>query len=205
MMSASSTDLIQGATPAVTYTGGSGSTMNELSAGESTWTDGSLATVYGQGGSGGDDIDHAAYGSVTGTVGGGDIDTFVTYDLGSPHFLSQVDVYMGWNDSGRDDSSFNLLVSSNGVDFNAVAMYDKGGDNTGQIGNPVTNLHSITDDGGGYIASGVQYVQLQFTDADNGWAGMVELDVFGRQVPEPSAIAMMGLAGLALVVARSRR
>ncbi|MCA9239904.1 MAG: hypothetical protein KDA37_06885 [Planctomycetales bacterium] len=204
LLTASSTDLIQGLLPVVTYTGGSGSTTNELSAGESAWTDGSLKTVYGEGGSGGDAVDHAAYGTVTGTVGGADIDTFVTYDLGAKHDLSAIDVYLGWNDSGRDDSSFNALVSADNVTFTQIAAYDKGGDNTGQITVPVTNLHSIVDDGGASIASGVRYVQLQFTDADNGFAGMVELDVFGTQVPEPLAAGLVGLVGLVLAGLRRR-
>lgn len=180
LITASSSDLIHGLLPTVTYTGGTGNTMFELSAGESVWTDGLIATVYGEGGSGGDDVDHAAYGAVTGTVGGSPIHTFVTYDLGELYDLTQVDVFMGWNDSGRDDASFMLNVSSNGTNFLPIIDYDKGGDNTGAITTPITHLHSIVDDGGASIAPApVRYVQLQFTDADNGTAGMVELDVFG--------------------------
>lgn len=204
LLTASSTDLIQGLLPTVTYTGGAGSTTNESSAGESVWTDGNLQTVYAQGGSGGDAVDHAAYGSITATVGGADIDAFVTYDLGAHYILSAIDVYMGWNDSGRDDSSFNALVSSDNVTFTQIAAYDKGGDNTGQIGTPITNLHRIVDDGGGSIAGGVRYVQLQFTDADNGFAGMVEVDVFGTPVPEPTTLGLAGLAGLVLAGLRRR-
>ena len=110
----------------------------------------------------------------------------------------------GWNDSGRDDFSFNLLVSPNGVDFAQIASYGKGSDNTGQITVPITSLHSITDDGAANIASGMQYVQLQITDADNGFAGLVELDVFGTVVPEPASFVLWGLAGLAFAILRKR-
>lgn len=175
---ASAIDLAEGLTATVSYAGGTGSTMQELSTGESVWTDGSIATVYGQGGSGGDEIDHAAYGTVNGTVGGTDIDTLVTFDLLGSFDLARIDVFMGWNDSGRDDSSFNVSVSSDNVSYTQIASYNKGGDNTGAFTTPVTNRHRIDDDAAGKIALGVQYVQFQFTDADNGFAGVVEFDIF---------------------------
>jgi|GEM_PF-3788969 len=205
LLSASSSDLAQGLTATVTYTGGSGSTMEEESAGESVWTNGSLATVYAEGGAGGNAVDHAAYGTLNATVGGSDIDAFVTFDLGASFNLSQIDVFLGWNDSGRDDSSFLVFVSTDNVAFSQIASYDKGGDDTGAITTPVTNLHRVVDDGGGDIAGGVRYVQLQFTDADNGYAGMVEVDVFGSPVPEPASVAFLGLGGLALLGRRRRQ
>ena len=203
LIAASAADLVHGMAATVTYTGGSGSTTLEQSAGESAWTDGSISTVYAEGGGGGDAIDHAAYGTVQATVGGGDIDVLVTFDLGGLHDLTQVDVFTGWNDSGRDDSSFNLLVSADNVTFTPIAAYLKPADNTGVFGTPVTNLHRIADDGAGDIATGVRYVQLQFTDADNGYAGLAEIDVFGTAVPEPSVVLLGGIGLLGLL--RRRR
>lgn len=207
LISASSTDLLQGKTATVTYTGGSGSTTQESSGGAARWTDGLVATVYNQGGSAGDNIDHAAYGTVNATVpaqpGGGEIDTFVTYDLGAIYNLTQIDVITGWNDSGRDDSSFNVLVSLDNVSFVSIATYLKGPDNTSQYSTPITNLHRITDGAAGNIASGIRFVQFQFTDADNGFAGVVELDAFGTAVPEASASLLGGIGALALL--RRRR
>jgi hypothetical protein len=203
LITASAADLVNGMTATVTYTGGPGSTTLEQSAGQAVWTDGSISTVYAEGGPGGDSVDHAAYGTVQATVGGGDIDVFVTFDLGSLHDLTRVDVFTGWNDSGRDDSSFNLLVSPDNVTFTAIAAYLKPADNTGAFGTPVTNLHRITDDGAGNIASAVRYVQLQFTDADNGYAGLLEVDVIGSPVPEPSVVLLGGWGLLGLL--RRRR
>ena len=77
LLSASSSDLVNGLTGTITYTGGVGNVMNEQSAGVSAWTNGSLATVYNQTGGDGDAIDHAAYGVVTATVS---IDSFVTFN-----------------------------------------------------------------------------------------------------------------------------
>jgi len=197
MLTASSIDLAQGLTEAGGGVSTTGNDNQELSAGVDVTTDGSLATVYNEGGNGGDAVDHAAYASVN-------TNDLVTYNLGGLYNLSQVDVFSGWNDSGRDDFSFNLLASPNGVDFAQIASYDKGSDNTGQITVPITSLHSITDDGAANIASGVQYVQLQVTDADNGFAGLVELDVFGTVVPEPASFVLWGLAGLAFAIRRKR-
>ena len=197
LLTASSIDLAQGLAEAGGGISTTGNDNQEESFGIDATTDGSLATVYNVGGNDGDAIDHAAYASVN-------TNDLVTYNLGGLYNISQVDVFTGWNDSGRDDFSFNLLVSANGVDFSPIASYDKGGDNTGQITVPITSLHSITDDGAADIASAVQYVQLQITDADNGFAGLVEVDVFGTAVPEPTSFALCGLAGLALALQRKR-
>jgi hypothetical protein len=202
---ASSTDLVQGMTAAVTYTGpgGAGSTTNESSAGVSAWTNGSLTTVYATSGAVNDAANHAAYGTVGAQTGTAQRFVFVTYDLGSFYNLSQVNVFTGWNDSGRDDSSFNVLVSTDNLTFSTIATYTKGPDNTGAITTPVTNLHSVADDGSASIATGIRFVQIQFTDADNGYAGVSEIDVLGTAVPEAGS-TVLGLLGGLLLIRRKR-
>ena len=199
----SATDLVNGKTGVVTYTGGTGSPTTEDAGGIGTWTNGSISTVYGGAGVT-NATAHAAYGIVNATVGGSNIDTFVTYDLGGFYDITRVDVFMGWNDSGRDESSFNFLVSLDNITFTPVGGFAKVGDNTGAITTPVTNLHTIVDSGAAPIATGIRYVQLQFTDADNGYAGLAEFDVIGTAVPEPSAIILVGLGGLAAISRRRR-
>jgi hypothetical protein len=170
----------------------------EFSTGVSQWTNGSLATVYNESGPGGDAIDHAAYGSVTN-------DTNATIDLGSLYDLSKVDVYAGWNDSGRDLFSFDLLVSADDTTYATLATFLKGSDNTGQITTPVTTLISFTDDVGD-LASGARYVRLRIFDTDNGAAAIVELDVFGAgAVPEPTSIVAAGVACFAAASRSSRK
>lgn len=190
LFNASSSDLAEGL-----IAGYDGDSTFESSAGVTAWTDGALATVYPQGGSGGDDIDHAAYGSVTN-------DTTATFDLGGLHDLDQVDVYAGWNDSGRDLFSFDLLVSANGSDYSLLTSFLKGQDDTGAITTPVTSQISITNDSGA-LASAVRYVRLSIYDADNNAAGLAEVDVFGSAVPEPAAALLLALSGAAL--SRGRR
>jgi hypothetical protein len=198
MLSASSIDLAQGLTEAGGGISTTGNDNQEESFGIDATTDGSLATVHAQGGNAGDAIDHAAYGTIN-------IGDLVTYNLGGLFNLSQVDVFAAWNDSGRDQSSFNLAVSANGVDYTTIGSYTKFPDNdTGTHTTPVTNLHSFVDDGAADIATAVRYVQLQITNADNNWSGLAEVDVFGTAVPEPASFALCGLAGLALALQRKR-
>lgn len=206
LIAASSTDLVQGMTAIVTYVWSSGqgadpTTTNENSTGTSAWTDGSLVTAYGTGGG---DSSHIAYGTVDARTETYEIQTFVTFDLGAFYDISQVNVILGWNDSGRDDSSFSLYTSADNITFDLVAAYAKPEDNTGDILTPVTNLHSVADDGGADIATSVRYVQIVFTDADNGFAGLAEIDVFGSAVPEPSSILLLGLGSLAALTRRRR-
>ncbi|MCA9236924.1 MAG: PEP-CTERM sorting domain-containing protein [Planctomycetales bacterium] len=192
VMTASSTDLAQGL--AATY---DGDAVYEFSTGVSAWTNGSLATVYNESGPAGDVTDHAAYGSVTNN-------TNATFDLGGLANISKVDVYAGWNDSGRDDFGFDLQVSVDGVSYSTLANFPDPANDTGQITVPITTLHSITDDGAADIATGVRYVRLHINGADNGAAGIVEVDVFGARVPEPSTFGLAGLALLACAKLRRR-
>ncbi len=178
LLSASSSDLAQGLTATVAYTGGTGNPNIEEAGGIARWTDGSLATVYNEPGGGGNAIDHAAYGAVHGNPTG--INTFVTFDLGALYNLTQVDVFIGWPDSGRDDASFILRASTDGNNYANLLQYTKGQDDTGTHTSPVTNLHSFIDNAGGDLAPFIQYVQLQFIDADNGHAGLVEVDIYGE-------------------------
>jgi hypothetical protein len=174
-----------------------GNANYEFSPGVHLWTDGSLVTVYNEPGPSGDAIDHAAYGSVTN-------DTNATFDLGGWYDLSKVDVYAGWNDSGRDLFSFDLLVSADDTTYATLATFLKGSDNTGQITTPITTLISITDDAGD-LASDARYVRLRIFDTDNGAAAIVEFDVFGDGVvPEPTAIVAAGVACFAAAARSSR-
>lgn len=199
---ASDSDLAEGLTATVAYVNvdsspGAGSTTLEGAAGEAAWTDGSLSTVYGGG-------DLSAYGTIQAHEGGSDPDeALITFDLGALYDLSQIDVYIGWVDSGRDDASFNVFVAgTDGVFGSSILSYTKPADDTGAFTSPVTNRHRIVDDGAANIANSVQFVRFEFTDSDNGYAGGLEFDIFGTPIPEPGTIALLTLGGFALLVRR---
>jgi hypothetical protein len=169
--------------------------------GPAAWTDGSLATTYATGTAA---VDHAAYGDVDGYSGNFSELTYVTFNLGGLYNLTSADIYQGWNDSGRDSFSFTLQASADGITYTNVGTYTKGPDDTGVYTTPVTNDVNIADNAGGYIASGVEYVRLYVTDADNGYAGLAEVSISGTSVPEPTSLGLLSLGGLALLRRRSR-
>jgi hypothetical protein len=199
---ASSSDLLQGRTPLAGFT----SATQESSAGVAKWTDGSLSTIYAKSTNvGQDQIDnHAAYGTVTANTTSTDT---ITYDLGGTYNLSEVNVYQGWNDSGRDSFTFTLLASADNVTYTPIATFTKltpDNTNTNKKTTPVTNQVNIVDDGGAFIASNFRYLRMNAIDADNGYAGMVEFDAFGTATPEPTSLGLLGIVGIAALRRRRR-
>ena len=206
LLAASSTDLVEGQLARVAYIFGenvpavyAAPTTSEFAGGEATWTDGSIVTFHAHFSSP-DWVIHAPYGVVSGRLPPYQAETLVTFDLQEVYDLSQIDVYLGWVDAGRDDSSFNVLVSNDDINYTQISAHLRGPENTFDYDTAITNLFRTIDNGEGptTIAT-ARYVQLHFYDADNSYAGLVEVDIFGsRAVPEPSGIflAGIGIAGI---------
>lgn len=172
----SSVDLLQGTLPSSS----TGNFTQELSAGPVALTNGSDATVYPQGGSGGDAIDHAPYAS-----GGPSAGTSLTYALGGLFDLSSIVVYGGWNDGGRDAQRYNILTSSNGgASFTLLGAFDQG--QTGEAGTtPIGWRVAFTESALPNLVENVTHLRFDFLAVENGYTGYSEIDVFGVQQNVP--------------------
>ena len=183
----SSVDLLQGTLPSSS----TGNFTQELSAGPVALTNGLDATVYPQGGNGGDAIDHAPY-----ATGGPSAGTSLTYALGGLFDLSSIVVYGGWNDGGRDAQRYNVLTSSNGgASFTQLAAFDQGQDGEGgttPIGWRVAFTESVLPN----LVENVTHLRFDFLAAENGYSGYSEIDVFGVQQNVPGDADGNGLVNI---------
>ena len=134
-----------------------------------------------------------------------------TYDLDVTvntlgYDLTSIVSIAGWNGAGLGNQQFTVEVSTVGsADFTLLAT----GDNQllGTAGGGTT-IVTVQDDTvpGAVIASGVDAVRFTSlgTVGTNQWAVVREFDVNGTAtVPEPSAVILLGLGGLAAL--RRRR
>ena len=108
--------------------------------------------------------------------------TEITYTLdtaASPlgYTLTEIDVYSGWQDSGRDNQTYTVTYST--VDAPDTFIQFTSPINVNF--NPALNSgrSTITASGGGVLATNVARVRFNFGAQENGHVGYRELDVFG--------------------------
>lgn len=187
----SATDLLNGLSPVAQ----AGNFQQEASTGVSALTNGSSDTFYGTG-VGGDN--HTGYATADASGGG----QFLVYDLGGVFNLSSIVTFGGWGDGGRDQQFYNILTSSDGINFNPLASF--AGVNTAGT-TPISHRVQLTEDSLPNLATGVTHVRFNFLDVENDYSGYTEIDVFGTLVPEPGTMTLAGLAALGVVALRRRR
>ena len=200
----SSTDLINGRLP----TASAGLFDLELGGGLPVLTDGAYGTITQPGGA--PDRSHAALATVGGGSGSGQFVTYTLDTAASPlgFAIQRIDLYGGWNDSGRDQQFFALSYSTvnNPGTFIPLA--------TGNF-NPAVPADTqsatrltVTENALPNLASGVGAIRFDFAGTpgpENGYVGYAELDVLGTAiVPEPAG-AVMGAGAAGLLLARRRR
>lgn len=120
--------------------------------------------------------------------------------------LTSIVSIAGWNGAGLGNQQFTVEISTVGSpDFTLLATGDNQLLGASNGGNTIVTVQDDTTPGA-VIASGVDAVRFTSlgTVGTNGWAVFREFDVNGvATVPEPSAILLLGLGGLA--VHRRRR
>jgi alpha-L-rhamnosidase len=159
---------------------GSGNFSLESSGGVAVLTDGMFGIVS-NGSSGG----HPAFATCGG--GGG---TSLTYMLpaSSPsgYDITNIVVYGGWNDNGRDQQGYTVYFSTVTEPNNFIALTTV--DYSPSISNGVQSATrvALSSSGPGPLATNVASVKFDFTsvNVENGYEGYAEIQVFG--VPSPN-------------------
>lgn len=185
----SSTDLLNGLTP----TAQAGTFTQEGTGGVPVLTNGLFPSPITRDAGGA--FQFGAF--ATGGNGGG---TSVTYTLALARDIASINVFGGWQDSGRDQQNYSILYSTalapgtflplTTVDFNPPATTF-----------PQVTRVTITDTTG-TLAANVQALRFDFGVTENGYSGYAEIDAVA--VPEPGS-AVIVVAGLGLVGGFRRR
>src|SRR5688572_11066563 len=193
----STTDLINGTSPAAS----TGNFALEVGGGLPVLTDGAFGTITRRPVTGTSEP-HPAFATAGNANGAGSVATYNLNLVASPlgYNLSQIDVYGGWNDAGRDQQRYDVLYSTvaNPTTFIPLTSVDY------QPANP-TNVQSatlvrITDNALPNLATGVAALLFDFSPpVENGHTGYAEIDIIGTPVPEPTTAALLGLCCLGLL------
>ncbi|HEV2208704.1 MAG TPA: immunoglobulin domain-containing protein [Verrucomicrobiae bacterium] len=164
--------LIAGALPSSAANGG-GSFGNEGCGGVRVLTDDQLGSVGGS--------LNATLASC-GTGAGGT----VTYTLSGPeggYDLTNIVVYGGWSDGGRDEQHYTIYYSTVADPATFIALtafaYDPTPPAPSNV--PTTARVTLTSATGGPLATNVAAVRFDFTNpsGENGWSGYSEIQLFG--------------------------
>lgn len=184
-------DLLQAS---ATLTSTAGNFQQESSAGVTVLTDG----IFG--------IPNFSSSATGGNNGG----TLLIYTLdmaASPagYTISNINVFGGWQDPGRDQQSYTVAYSTvlTPDTYTDITTVNFSPPLSGGVGSaPVYTSVAISSDSGP-LADNVSKVRFTFNASENGYCGYRELDVIGTAVPEPGSLALLGLTALGLV--RRRR
>jgi hypothetical protein len=184
-----------------------GNFQEESSAGLSALTDGTFGCATGGSNTGVSNEGISNYYSAMGGSPGG---SYATYSLGSNvlgYTLDDIEVYSGWNDSGRYQQGYTLSYAlANDPDpsdptfytLYTVTPYPTDAYSTGDTQNgAMTELTSSN----GVLMSGVSEIKISFDQSTvNGYEGYREFVVDGSATaaPEPSTWALM-LAGIGAI------
>jgi hypothetical protein len=141
---------------------------------------------------------------------GPDVEVTLTYELtgsATGYDITSINSMYGWRDSRLRHAAqrFDVMISTLATPAYSLlhtVLYDPYSD-TAQGSTQVT----LTDDTG-VLASGVTGIQFLLRSDNNSEIGVIhEIDVFGSAtaIPEPTSVALLGLGGLLIALARRWR
>ena len=208
-----------GAAVTVAQTGSSSGSAYTVATGDLLETSATLTSASGVGQEEGitsTDLSILADGQFGGTGSGGRADSVAIHNgaeliytlaptpLGLGYDITQIDSYTGWQDGGRDDQLYTVMVATVDDPDSFVPLV------TTQLGSGDANTAlSLVDLDGGLLATNAAKLKFFFPSTENGFVGYREFDVFGAAVvPEPSTfilMAMSAVAGLVVLGWRRRR
>ncbi|HEX8310240.1 MAG TPA: PEP-CTERM sorting domain-containing protein [Chthoniobacteraceae bacterium] len=118
--------------------------------------------------------------------------------------LSEINIYTGWNDNGRDNPEYNLLYSTISAPDTFLQLASV--NYTDGPGNVPASIKSSVTDTTSFVAQGVKSVRFEFPRQENDWVAYRELDVIGvAAVPEPTSAMMLGIGTAGLIGMIRRR
>ena len=144
-------------------------------------------------------------------------DTFsITYDLNTlvntlGYDITSLQTIHGWtgNSSGNQKNQNYVVAVSTVADGGFSDIGTVAYNPFGSANNTASSKVNVTEDATGILATGVDQIRFTYTVPASGGTqpspAIREIDVFGSAtVPEPSSAALLGLAGLALILRRRK-
>lgn len=119
----------------------------------------------------------------------------VVYTFAEAKTITNITVYGGWSDSGRDQQAYTILYSTSDDPTNFISLTSVNYNPTlpGTVESATRVV--LTPETGSYLAANVANLKFDFTSpaGENGWSGYNEIQVFGSTTTTTSSSPTLGM------------